>query len=104
MANQKIKLEPQRGGCDHSTTLPASVLPHNAYSGGCQDCQEMIAKGIDTFWVHLRVCMSCGHVGCCDSSPNTHATKHFQGVGHPIVRSFEPGERWVWCYSDHKMI
>ena len=51
-------------------------------------------------WVHLRLCLTCGCVGCCYSSPNRHATKHFQVVGDPIVRSFEPGELWVWCYSD----
>jgi uncharacterized UBP type Zn finger protein len=61
----------------------------------CEDCM----KTGDT-WVHLRMCLSCGHVGCCDSSQNKHATKHFHGVGHPLVRSIEPGERWMWCYID----
>jgi CPA1 family monovalent cation:H+ antiporter len=102
---ESIKVQANLGGCSHSATLPvAGVVPHNEYAGGCQDCQEMIAKGIDTFWIHLRVCLSCGHVGCCDSSPNTHATKHHQAVGHPIVRSFEPEEDWEWCYNDHRMI
>ena len=62
---------------------------------GCEECLAMGGR-----WVHLRLCLTCGNVGCCDSSPNRHATKHFQTVGHPIVRSFEPGESWVWCYAD----
>ena len=61
----------------------------------CEDC----AKTGDA-WVHLRLCLSCGHVGCCDSSKNRHATKHFRGTGHPLARSIEPGEHWVWCYVD----
>lgn len=61
-------------------------------------CTECIAAG-DT-WLHLRICLSCGHVGCCDSSKNKHATRHFHETGHPIVRSFEQGERWMWCYAD----
>ena len=51
-------------------------------------------------WVHLRLCLSCGHVGCCDSSPGRHATKHFHHTSHPVVASYEPGERWAWCYID----
>jgi hypothetical protein len=62
---------------------------------GCKECLEMG----DT-WVHLRMCRSCGHVGCCDSSKNKHATKHFQGTHHAIMRSVEPGESWGWCYID----
>ena len=54
-------------------------------------------------WVHLRLCLTCGHVGCCDSSPNKHATKHFKAVRHPIIGSFEPGEDWKWCYIDDIM-
>jgi len=61
-------------------------------------CAECVALG-DT-WVHLRECQTCGHVGCCDSSKNKHATKHFKATGHPLVRSFEPGESWWWCYVD----
>ena len=61
-------------------------------------CPECVALG-DT-WVHLRICMSCGHVGCCDSSKNKHATKHFLESKHPIIKSFEPGEDWAWCYED----
>lgn len=62
---------------------------------GCVECLEVGDR-----WVHLRVCMSCGHVGCCDSSPNTHASKHAAKESHPIVQSFEPGEDWWWCYID----
>jgi len=62
---------------------------------GCKECLEM-----GDIWVHLRLCMSCGHVGCCDSSKNRHATKHFHSTEHPVVRSFQPGERWLWCYPD----
>jgi uncharacterized UBP type Zn finger protein len=66
---------------------------------GCEECLEM-----DDTWVHLRECLSCGHVGCCDNSPNKHATKHFQSTGHPIVRSFQPGEDWRWCYVDQMLV
>lgn len=51
-------------------------------------------------WVHLRVCLGCGHVGCCDASPNRHASKHFAETQHPLMGSFEPGERWGWCFVD----
>ena len=51
-------------------------------------------------WVHLRICMRCGHVGCCDNSKNKHATAHFKASGHPIIKSIEPGEDWAWCYVD----
>jgi len=64
----------------------------------CEDCVK-----IGDQWVHLRLCMICGHVACCDSSKNKHATKHFHGTRHPLVRSIEPGESWVWCYVDETM-
>jgi adenylate cyclase len=66
---------------------------------GCEECLQM---GSD--WVHLRLCLSCGHVGCCDNSPNKHATKHFKSTKHPIIRSFEPGETWEWCYVDNILV
>ena len=66
---------------------------------GCEECLKLG----DT-WVHLRVCLTCGHVGCCDSSPNKHATKHFHATRHPIIKSFEPGEDWGWCYIDQLML
>lgn len=62
---------------------------------GCEECLAMGER-----WVHLRICMSCGHVGCCDSSKNRHATRHYRDSGHPVVRSFQPGETWGWCYAD----
>jgi len=62
---------------------------------GCEECLAMGAS-----WVHLRRCLTCGHVGCCDSSPNRHATKHFRQTAHPVIQSFEPGEEWEWCYED----
>jgi hypothetical protein len=66
---------------------------------GCEDC----LKTGDS-WVHLRICLVCGHVGCCDQSKNQHATKHFHASGHPIVRSIEPGEDWRWCYTDQILL
>lgn len=62
---------------------------------GCEECLEM-----GDSWVHLRLCDKCGHVGCCDNSKNKHATKHFHASGHPIIKSFQPGEDWGWCYVD----
>jgi hypothetical protein len=73
---------------DVNTTAPAP-------SGtGCIDCDA-----VDGWWVHLRRCVECGHVGCCDSSPAQHATAHFRETGHPVIRSFEPGEDWYWDYT-----
>lgn len=65
---------------------------------GCLECLE---KGGE--WVHLRLCLTCGHVGCCDSSPNRHATRHFHATHHPVIKSFEPGETWAFCYLDLEM-
>ena len=65
-------------------------------------CPECVQRGDD--WVHLRLCMECGHVGCCDSSKNKHATKHFHHTKHPIIQSFEPEEDWKWCYIDEEML
>lgn len=64
-------------------------------SDGCEDC---IPLGDN--WFHLRVCMMCGHVGCCDQSKNRHATAHFHATTHPLIQSYEPGEDWWWCYAD----
>ena len=78
--------------CTH-LDIAADVAPS---SEGCEDCLRTGGR-----WVHLRMCMSCGHIGCCDSSPNRHATAHFTAHhDHCLVRSFEPGEDWWWCYSD----
>jgi uncharacterized UBP type Zn finger protein len=62
---------------------------------GCEDCLRIGAR-----WLHLRMCTQCGHIGCCDSSPNRHATAHQVETGHPVIRSAEPGEDWFWCYED----
>lgn len=62
---------------------------------GCEDCLK-----VGGTWVHLRECLSCGHIGCCDNSPGRHATGHWQGARHAVIRSFEPGEQWGWCYED----
>ena len=63
-----------------------------------QGCEECLATGDS--WVHLRLCLICGHVGCCDDSKNKHASRHFRGTQHPVMRSFEPGEDWGWCFVD----
>ena len=81
--------------CQH-LNLIQSVTPS---AQGCEDCLNIGSR-----WVHLRECLICGHVGCCDSSPNKHATKHFHISGHPIVKSFETGEDWGWCYEDELIL
>jgi uncharacterized UBP type Zn finger protein len=68
-------------------------------ASGCEDCLR-----IGSTWVHLRECMTCGHVGCCDSSPKRHASRHRRATDHPIVRSLEPGESWLWCYVDRVVL
>lgn len=83
--------------CRHVATVDPSV-PARTPDG----CEECLASG--DWWVHLRRCLTCGHVGCCDSSPNRHATKHFHATTHPIVQSFEPGEEWRWCYVDGREV
>jgi uncharacterized UBP type Zn finger protein len=77
--------------CEHFAQI-RQVVPS---ARGCEDCLK-IGDG----WVHLRLCETCGHVGCCDSSPNRHATKHFHATHHPVIKSFEPGEEWGYCYTD----
>jgi uncharacterized UBP type Zn finger protein len=77
--------------CEHIV----NVSPVRARTPGCEDCLRTGSR-----WVHLRLCLTCGHVGCCDSSPGQHATKHYHTEGHPVIASYEPGERWAWCYVD----
>ena len=77
--------------CTHIDQI-GDVTPQ---ADGCVDC---LATGGE--WMHLRLCMTCGYVGCCDSSPNKHASAHTRTTGHPIVQSYEPGEDWYWCYID----
>jgi uncharacterized UBP type Zn finger protein len=71
-------------------------------SPGASGCPECLAIG--SSWVHLRMCQTCGQIGCCDDSPNRHATAHHRATGHPIIRSIEPGENWSWCYPDELML
>ncbi len=71
------------------------IRPVSPSAQGCEECLETGGR-----WVHLRMCLTCGHVGCCDSSPGKHATAHFAETDHPIMRSAEPGESWKWCYVD----
>jgi uncharacterized UBP type Zn finger protein len=84
-----------------STTCPHLARDLKILSTNMDACEECIETG-DT-WVHLRLCTECGHVGCCDSSKNQHATKHFHRTRHPVIRSIEPGETWTWCYVDEVM-
>lgn len=79
--------------CTHLDHVRLTRLPDEV--AGCEDC---LAAGGQ--WVHLRICLECGHVGCCDSSPGRHASKHGAVAGHPIMRSIEPGEDWAWCFAD----
>jgi uncharacterized UBP type Zn finger protein len=82
--------------CTHTDQINEDVTPS---AEGCEDCLRMG----DT-WVHLRECLTCGHVGCCDASKNKHASRHFHATYHPIVRSFQPGEDWRWCYVDEVLV
>ena len=77
--------------CSHLDQI-RDVTPHTT---GCEECMKAGER-----WVHLRMCLSCGHVGCCDTSKNKHATKHFHQTGHAIMQSMEPGEDWAWCFID----
>ncbi len=80
--------------CTHLTSIKVTET-------GAHVCEECVKTGDN--WVHLRMCLTCGHVGCCDSSKNKHATKHFEKTRHPLIRSIEPGENWIWCYVDEFM-
>lgn len=79
--------------CSH---VPEDRAPPAPSADGCEDCLRMGTRN----WVHLRICQQCGHVGCCDQSPGRHASAHHGATHHPLVRSFEPGEDWWWCYVD----
>jgi Zn-finger in ubiquitin-hydrolases and other protein len=79
----------------HTCPHVKEIRPVAPNTEGCEECLTTGDR-----WVHLRVCLTCGHVGCCDSSKNKHATKHFHASGHPIMKSAEPGESWGWCYID----
>ena len=86
--------------CEHLDELSSGrARPVQPSGDGCKECLESGGT-----WVQLRLCTACGHVGCCDSSPNHHATRHFHAMGHPVIRSFEPGERWAWCYVHEETV
>jgi CPA2 family monovalent cation:H+ antiporter-2 len=94
--NSVVTFEPQAtAACGHVD----SIRPVHPSARGCEECLRLGDR-----WVHLRICLSCGHVGCCDSSKNKHATAHYQQTAHPIMRSIEPGDRWGWCYIDRVML
>jgi uncharacterized UBP type Zn finger protein len=85
-------------GCEHLAELPAEQIEPSE-----EVCEDCAAKGEKT-WSHLRMCLSCGHVACCDSTPYQHATGHFMQTSHAVMRSIEPGEDWRWCYVDRKVV
>jgi uncharacterized UBP type Zn finger protein len=88
--------------CSHTSTFDEAgwTAPEPDDKDGCADCATIGAN----VWAHLRLCLSCGHVACCDSSPHRHATRHHADTGHPVMRSFEPGEQWRWCYEDLRIV
>ena len=81
--------------CSHRDTV-RTVTPG---ARGCEECLK-----IGSPWVHLRLCRACGHVGCCDDSPNRHASAHFRETGHPIIEGYDPPEHWGWCYVDEAFL
>jgi hypothetical protein len=81
--------------CTHENEI-RDVTPS---ARGCEECLKTGAR-----WVHLRLCRTCGHVGCCDDSPNRHATKHFRATGHPIIEAYDPPDGWGWCYLDEAFL
>ncbi len=86
--------------CSHLEKVEQErTSPVHPSGHGCQECLET-----GSAWVQLRLCLTCGHVGCCDSSPNRHATRHHHATRHPVIKSFEPGENWAWCYVDEEMV
>jgi uncharacterized UBP type Zn finger protein len=85
--------------CDELSAAARRPKPVVPSGEGCQEC---LVSGDD--WVHLRLCLACGHVGCCDNSTNKHATKHYRASKHPVIRSFEPGEEWGYCYVDENFV
>ena len=96
------------GGVATAEAAPADALPCEHIVGltpapprsdGCEACRRIHAH-----WIHLRLCVSCGHVGCCDASTNQHALRHFRTTGHPVVQSLATGESWRWCYLDETTV
>ena len=89
--NTVSRLRGSDTGCSHLDQV-------REVEAGTDGCEECLAAGMR--WVHLRLCLTCGHVGCCMASEGQHAMAHFEGTGHPIIRSHEPGEDWCWCWAD----
>lgn len=83
--------------CTHLDHVRITELPEAV--AGCEDCLAIGGQ-----WLHLRICLECGHVGCCDDSPGRHATAHAESSQHPIIRSIQPGERWSWCFPDQLLM
>ncbi|MDP9483386.1 MAG: UBP-type zinc finger domain-containing protein [Chloroflexota bacterium] len=88
-------MEAQTVTCSHLDM----IRPVTPSADGCEDCLRIGSR-----WVHLRMCLTCGHAGCCDQSPNQHAKAHFKTTGHPLISSLEPSEDWWWCYADEVYI
>lgn len=91
MNGWRVRAEAEPAACGHLQELPDQVTP-------ASECEDCVREG--TEWVHLRRCLGCGHVGCCNSSPQRHATAHWQATEHPVAASAEQGERWAWCFPD----
>lgn len=87
---------PPPSGCEHLRAAPADATARTP--DGCKECLEL-----ETTWVHLRLCLACGHVGCCDTGPRRHADAHHRETGHPVMRSYEAGESWRWCYVHERV-
>ena len=88
--------------CEHTAAFdaPGWSEPAPDSTDGCRDCRD----SNESVWAHLRMCLTCGHVACCDSSPHQHAARHAERTGHPVMRSFEPGESWRWCYVHDEIV
>lgn len=96
---RRTQAPPSVAVCEHLAATLGAQGPAPA-SDGCAECS---AAG-ESSWAHLRMCLDCGHVGCCDSSAHQHATGHFRATGHPVMRSIEPGETWRWCYVHSELL
>lgn len=96
IATEKHEMRDQPELCEHLNAISELTAPEEL---ACAECQRMGAQ-----WVHLRTCQTCGTTLCCDSSPHQHMTAHYHALGHPVVISAEPGERWLWCYPDELMV
>jgi len=109
VSDQHLKLLPAKEPLPHveSVSDKYGTVVHHRVRYGCEDCLALLAQGKATRWLHLRLCLSCGHVGCCDSSPHRHARKHacvVSGEAHPIIRSYEVGEDWRYCFVDEEEV